>query len=635
MMEVKQQTESLHAAESLAALLDELSAITDYRALRDSLPRRLARLLRCRCALLYQRIGETLQLASGSFDDKPGWSASLLAVAHINPIDLHGDTLEASAWRTRRAVTSPPEHSQPSTIAVPLMYRQRGIGVLVAIRGGHTLDTQPLTFQSARNTLTTWSSDEVRTVEVVAGVAAMSLENTRLLERDRERIHELSLLNSISRQLHASLHDLEGVRRIVIQRAREISSADLCDCLLPPASSEASAWITPALQAMLLGRLQEQGATNPAPLVIERPGDASPGEYLDHLAQHIKTFFAIPLWSSRNGGRSTAPMSSIRLEGGSKLLGAVVGAYHRPWKLRREEMMLLSVLANQASSVLDNLTLMADLVEARNEARKLLRQVIDDQHEKRRLDRLASLGEMAANVAHEVRNPLASIKTSMQILLDDLASAASEARNSALSLFALDDGMRESVQVVLKEVERLDTIVRELLLFSRPSSLHRVACSIVEISERVLRLIDAQCAEIGVVVNRVYSDVPLVCVDMAQMEQVLINLFFNALQAMPDGGILTISCQAASPGWLEVSVSDTGVGIAPEQLERVFQPFFTTKAHGIGLGLPISRRLVEDHHGHLLVESPPGYGATFTIRLPLNERDGGEEAVLCEEEGLS
>src|SRR6266581_5781694 len=144
MMEVEQQTEQpMHVAEVLAVLLDELSTVTEYRALRDSLPRRLARLLHCRCVLLYQRIGETLQLASGSFDDKPGWSASLLAVAHINHIDLHGDTMEASAWRTRRAVTSPPEHSQPSTIAVPLMYRQRGIGVLVAIRGGHTLDTQP------------------------------------------------------------------------------------------------------------------------------------------------------------------------------------------------------------------------------------------------------------------------------------------------------------------------------------------------------------------------------------------------------------------------------------------------------------------------------------------------------------
>lgn len=631
MMEVEQQTESLHTAEVLAALLDELSAITDYRALRDSLPRRLAHLLHCRCVLLYQRIGETLQLASGSFDDKPGWSASLLAVAHINPIDLHGDTLEANAWRAHRAVTSPSEHLQPNFLAVPLIYRQRGIGVLVALRGGYTPVTQPMTAHTAWNMPTSWSGDEIPIVEVVASVVAMSLENTRLLERDRERIHELSLLNSISSQLHASLHELDRVRRIVIQRTKEISAADLCDCILLPASSE---WLTPELQQMLLGRLQGQGATNLAPLVIERPGDVSTGEYFNHLPPRIKTFFAIPLWSSRNGSQSTAPASSTRRAGGSKLLGFVVGAYHRPWKLRREEIVLLSLLANQASAVLDNLALMADLMEARNEARKLLRQVIEDQHEKRRLDRLASLGEMAASVAHEVRNPLASIKTSMQMLLDDLASAASEARSSSSSLFALDDGMRESVLVVLKEVERLDSIVRDLLLFSRPRSLHRVACSIVEISESVLRLVDAQCAKIGVIINRVYSDVPLVPVDMAQMEQVLINLFYNALQAMPDGGILTISCQVTSPGWLEVSVGDTGVGIAPDQLERIFQPFFTTKAHGIGLGLPISRRLVEDHHGRLLVESQPGYGATFTVRLPLVERAWGEAPEFYEQEGL-
>src|SRR5947207_8743602 len=283
---------------------------------------------------------------------------------------------------------------------------------------------------------------------------------------------------------------------------------------------------------MLLGRLQEQGATNSTPLVIERPGDESTGEYLDHLAQYIKTFFAIPLWSSHNGGRSTAPVSSIHREGGSKLLGAVVGAYHRPWKLRREEMMLLSVLANQASSVLDNLALMADLVEARNEARKLLRQVIDDQHEKRRLDRLASLGEMAASVAHEVRNPLASIKTSMQMLADDLGV---EEQNP--------EAAQESVTVALKEVERLDAIVRDLLLFARPRQLHCIACNLAELSERVLNIMQAQCAEMGVIIHRVYHDVPVIQVDMAQMEQVLFNLYMNAIQAMPEGGILTVLCQ--------------------------------------------------------------------------------------------
>ena len=246
------------------------------------------------------------------------------------------------------------------------------------------------------------------------------------------------------------------------------------------------------------------------------------------------------------------------------------------------------------------------------------------QEEKRRLDRLASLGEMAASVAHEVRNPLASIKTSMQMLKADLEGQAQGFEEA-----------QESVAVVLKEVERLDAIVRDLLLFARPRQLHCVLCNLVELSEHVLHMLQQQCMDLGVDVHRVYHDVPLVSVDLGQMEQVLFNLYMNALQAMPDGGVLTVSCQVVASGtssieaagesagqdWLEVSISDTGVGIAPDQLERIFQPFFTTKAHGIGLGLPITRRLVEDHRGYLLIESQPGHGTTVAVRLPILEEE--------------
>src|SRR6266516_6712369 len=115
MMDVEQQwpSISLNASTVLAELLNECSAIMDYRTLRDSLPRRLAHLLKCRCVLLYQRIGETLQFASGTFDDVPGWSTTLLSVAHINPIDLSSDLPEARAWRFRQPTTSPAESPTP------------------------------------------------------------------------------------------------------------------------------------------------------------------------------------------------------------------------------------------------------------------------------------------------------------------------------------------------------------------------------------------------------------------------------------------------------------------------------------------------------------------------------------------
>ena len=771
MMDVEQRAEKLDAARALAALLEEVSAVTDYRTLRDSLPRRMARLLRCRCVLLYQRADETLQFAAGSFDDKPGWSSALLTVAHINPIALDSETLEANAWRSRGAVAAPPDSAQPLAVAVPLLYRQRAIGVLVALRGATGAEMQPPALEVGGNALPmSWSEGDMRVVEALAGVVAMLLENTRLLERDRERIQELSLLNSISRQLNSTLHDAERVRSIVIQRVKEITTVDLCDCVLPTAPASTTSWLPPSLRQLLLQYLFEQREANPSPLIVERAGNGTHLELLNALPAQVKTFFALPLWSGRSGGRPRNParVSFGNVSGGYRLsyrddarptlIGMVVGAYQRPWKLRREELVLLQVLASQAGAVLENIALVEDVMEARNEARKLLRQVLEDQRlkelilehmpaglltvntqgyvttwnrvastalgyhpyevvgqpvdklfgsalfqsvlqsgtkrretlemtqrdgqevvldmtllplrddgaeligalatftdvtamylleeEKRRLDRLASLGEMAASVAHEVRNPLASIKTSMQMLMDDVKNRAPAGDTDAL---LAGEWMEDSIEVVLKEVERLDSIVRDLLLFARPRHLHFVECHLIALSERVLRLVEAQCVEAGVVVHRVYHDIPPVYVDMSQMEQVFINLLLNALQAMPEGGILTLSCQlarreddalsetAAAPGeeqqWIEFAISDTGVGIAPEQLERIFQPFFTTKAHGIGLGLPISRRLVEDHQGQLLVESQQGYGSTFTIRLPLKtpEEQGGkrgEETLL-------
>ncbi|MHB8597187.1 MAG: ATP-binding protein [Ktedonobacteraceae bacterium] len=643
MMEVEPFYEQLSASTPMlvTAILNEFSAVTDYRTLRDSLPRRLTVLLKCRCVIIYLRMGDTLQFASGTFDNTQGWSTSLLMVAHINPIDVHSNVPEAVAWNTHHAVFSPSGGSKPSLVALPLIYRQHTIGVLVAYRNSEVGPGQ--------SSPECWSENDESALEAIAGIVALLLENTRLLERDRERIHELSLLNTISSQLSRSMYEFEYVQRIVMQRSKEMSHADFCELLQPAGVPQSAAWVSPELHTLLFSRFSAQRDAHSSPLVIERPGDGASSEFLSYLPANVKTFFAIPLFSTetsfskvRNDDTGRGSTSNRNGNDTPKVLGVITGAYYQARKMRREELVLLQVLASQTSIVLENMHLMKDVMEARNHARNLLRQVIEDQRqkelmeeEKRRLDRLASLGEMSANVAHEVRNPLASIKTSMQMLKEDLADDKNNSEEA-----------QESVTIVLKEVERLDAIVRDLLLFARPRQLYAVPCNLSELSDHVLHVMSGQCIAAGVTVQRQYHDIPLIPVDTAQMEQILFNLYMNALQAMPDGGVLTITCRViAIPAaqrakssssqpiafgvpigaytnkheWLELAAGDTGVGITPEQLEHLFRPFFTTKAHGIGLGLPITRRLVEDHKGHLLVESQPGHGATFAVRLPIIE----------------
>src|SRR6266487_366490 len=149
MKDVEQQCERISAPEVLKALLGRFSAVPDYRTLRDDLPGHLTTLLRCRSVLLYQRVGDALHFVAGSFDDEPGWSASLLAIAHINPISLNSDGPEASAWRVRHVIAVP--ECPPTLVALPLIYRHRITGVLVALRG-----------KGGPRTEYAWSSEEVQ-----------------------------------------------------------------------------------------------------------------------------------------------------------------------------------------------------------------------------------------------------------------------------------------------------------------------------------------------------------------------------------------------------------------------------------------------------------------------------------------
>jgi signal transduction histidine kinase/NAD-dependent dihydropyrimidine dehydrogenase PreA subunit len=225
-------------------------------------------------------------------------------------------------------------------------------------------------------------------------------------------------------------------------------------------------------------------------------------------------------------------------------------------------------------------------------------------------EKLASVGQLAAGVAHEINNPLGTIVLYSHLLLKQLQEM---------------DPAREDIQFIISEAERCRNIVGSLLNFARQGKLEVGETTVDELLETVTATIEKREEFKGVTVDlRCAEDLPVLHVDPNQMRQVLLNVSMNACEAMPDGGTLSIEVTAGpAPREVTFRISDTGVGIPDENMARLFTPFFTTKqiGKGTGLGLPIAYGIVKLHHGQISVESAVQKGSTFTITLPADLRD--------------
>jgi len=223
--------------------------------------------------------------------------------------------------------------------------------------------------------------------------------------------------------------------------------------------------------------------------------------------------------------------------------------------------------------------------------RKLSRRV-------KEFDRLAFLGQLAGGISHELRNPLGVIKNSvyyLQMVLPD------------------DDKVRKHLHILEREVERASRIVTDLLDFARTAPPARARADLSALVGDCLERLPL--ADTIAVTLKLADDLPELLVDRDHLGLVLGNLITNAAQAMPEGGTLTIETAAADDSvW--VAVADTGVGIAPEHLEKIFEPLFTTKTKGIGLGLAVAQMLVQANGGVMTVDSAPGHGSRFEVRFP-------------------
>ena len=247
------------------------------------------------------------------------------------------------------------------------------------------------------------------------------------------------------------------------------------------------------------------------------------------------------------------------------------------------------------------------------------------ERELRRSERLAAIGELAASIAHEIRNPLAAISGSTQMLRGAGRGPQSDRERQRL------------MEIVVRETDRLNSLITDFLNFARPRPLQRTPVDLCAAVEEVIKMFQS-AKPTGV---RVHCDLRPglhADADPTQVRQLLWNLVLNAAQAMPETGTLRISSRELAgaapqePGsgrrnenaeegaWAEIVIADDGVGIPPEMMERIFDPFFTTRPEGTGLGLPTVHRIVEDHGGTLHIDSCPGSGTTVSVRLPRAER---------------
>lgn len=516
-----------------------------------------------------------------------GWHLSLIALRQRQLVRLddrdRDDAVNREAAR-RLGIGA--------ALVVPLIAHDRVLGVLVVGRTeGHR-----------------WSDDQLDLAESLATQASLALESARLyedarrsFEAERLRNHEARAMAAINKAIGGSL-DLRAVLKAVGETALEVVGADRVQILLGsdprklrvahisgdphPELHEEQRLDLLDVEATLLHRTIEEKR----PFTID---DWTKDPRVNHaLARR---------WDACSG-------IVIPLLARERTLGLVALTRRHPYHWKHEQVDVAEALAAQAAVALENARLY-------DEARRALQDLKSAQARIIQTEKMAVLGTFASGLAHEVRNPLNSIALQLSLL---------ERRSSGLE-GAVSGQMRNLTGIIREEVNRLERLVSDFLLFSRTSRIEYRPADLEALLDEVVRLLRPEARASGVTLKRQKRGErnPAVPMDAGKMKQVIINLVRNAIEAMPDGGFVVVE-DGLVDRRARFTIRDNGPGL-PEDLD-VFQLFVTTKPKGTGLGLSIAQQIVLEHGGELEVDSKPGRGTSFIISLPLPPQ-GFEEAV--------
>ncbi len=291
-----------------------------------------------------------------------------------------------------------------------------------------------------------------------------------------------------------------------------------------------------------------------------------------------------------------------------KVLGAISADHIEPGKeITNEAVESVIALSQQAGLAIHHAFRYQELKDFSQKMEERIQKATSDlkkaEEQLLRSEKLASLGQLAAGIAHEIRNPLMSI----HILINSLAEKIPH-----------EDPRREDIKIIEEGINRINEIVDQFLKFAKPRPPLLEKSDIIPLIDETLKLIKPQLDFQNISVRKEFDKLPQITLDREQIKQVILNIMMNGIQAMSGGGELRLGGHISEDGkWVKIKIQDSGKGISSEHIDKLFDPFFTTKDGGVGLGLSIAHRIVDQHQGKIEVESELGEGTIFTVWLPI------------------
>lgn len=482
------------------------------------------------------------------------------------------------------------DKGEATTIIAPLSVKSQVMGSLCLYR------EKPEDGQKKRG----FGPEDVRLVSTMGSMIAKSLENALIhgdveaLARENENmVRELSTLYEISGDLMTTV-SVEEIGKILM---RAITSDE-------GLGFDRAVMFLIDEQEQVLKEAGRKGGEGPAEelvIPLHESGGVLSRAVREKMAVNLEPAAADSvvsrIWAEGSAG---VGQSIVPLIAKDKIMGVIVVDNFRTERaITAGNLLVLSMLASHAGLALDNARLYGFLDKTSRElveARELLAEA----------EKMAAMGEMASTLAHEIRNPLVSV--------GGLARRAIKVVNG-------DSAGKRYLEVIVDEVGRLEKTLNELLDYVHEPEQAYAEHDLVQIMDECLQLMDREFKEAGIVINKNLEPLPPLWCDERQIKHTLFNLLLNALQAMPSGGTLWISSSVEKEDadlHAICAVKDTGGGIPEDILHNIFNPFFTTKRQGSGLGLPISYRIISRHGGKIEVENEPGKGVAFIVKVPLN-----------------